>query len=87
MVRFDSKALYAALDARRGAHGMTWRQVASATGVSATTMTRLRAGGRLEVDGMLAMVGGSACPSKRSCASHAAARGHESSIVSDPASA
>jgi transcriptional regulator with XRE-family HTH domain len=56
MVRFDSKALYAALDAQRGARGMTWIQVAAATGVSATTITRTRAGGRLEVDGMLAMV-------------------------------
>jgi len=56
MVRFDSKALYAALDAQRGERGMTWTQVAAATGVSAATITRTRAGGRLEVDGMLAMV-------------------------------
>ena len=56
MIRFDSKALYAALDAERGLRGMTWTQVAAATGVSAATITRTRAGGRLEVDGMLAMV-------------------------------
>jgi len=56
MVRFDSKALYAALNARRGAREMTWAQVAAATGVSAATITRTRTGGRLEVDGMLAMV-------------------------------
>ena len=56
MVRFDSKALSAALDAQRVARGMTWTQVAAATGVSAATITRTRAGGRLEVDGMLAMV-------------------------------
>jgi transcriptional regulator with XRE-family HTH domain len=56
MIRFDSKALYAALDAKRSARGMTWTQVAAATGVSAATITRTRAGGRLEVDGMLAMV-------------------------------
>jgi len=56
MVRFDSKALYAALNAQRGKRGMTWAQVAAATGVSAATITRTRAGGRLEVDGMLAMV-------------------------------
>jgi len=54
--RFDSRALYAALDAQRGARGMTWAQVASETGVSAATITRTRGGGRLEVDGMLAMV-------------------------------
>jgi len=56
MVRFDSKALYAALDAQRAERGMTWVQVAAATGVSTATITRTRAGGRLEVDGMLAMV-------------------------------
>ncbi len=56
MVRFDSKALFAALDAQRSARELTWTQVAAATGVSTTTITRTRAGGRLEVDGMLAMV-------------------------------
>jgi transcriptional regulator with XRE-family HTH domain len=56
MHRFDSKALYTALDAQRGARGMTWVQVAAATGVSAATIARTRTGGRLEVDGMLAMV-------------------------------
>ena len=56
MVRFDSKGLYAALDAQRGARAMTWAQVAKETGVSSATITRTRLGGRLEVDGMLAMV-------------------------------
>jgi transcriptional regulator with XRE-family HTH domain len=56
MVRFDSKALYAALDVQRSRREMTWSQVAAETGVSAATITRMRAGGRLEVDGMLAMV-------------------------------
>jgi transcriptional regulator with XRE-family HTH domain len=56
MVRFDAKALYAALDAQRQARGLTWIQVAAETGVSAATITRTRSGGRLEVDGMLAMV-------------------------------
>ena len=56
MVRFDSKALFAALDAHRGARRMTWAQVAAETGISAATITRTREGGRLEVDGMLAMV-------------------------------
>jgi len=54
--RFDVKALYAALDAQRRARSITWQQVASETSVSATTLTRTRHGGRLEVDGMLAMV-------------------------------
>lgn len=57
MRRFDSKALYQALDQARLERGWSWRQVADATGVSVTTLTRTREGGRLEVDGMLAMVG------------------------------
>lgn len=56
MVRFDTKALYQALDQRRTAREMTWAMVAAEIGVSATTIARTRAGGRMEVDGMLAMV-------------------------------
>jgi len=55
-VRFDVRALYAALDSQRRERGLSWRQVASEVGVSATTLTRTKQGGRLEVDGMLAMV-------------------------------
>jgi transcriptional regulator with XRE-family HTH domain len=44
------------MDAQRVQRGMTWTDVAAVTGVSAATLTRTRAGGRLEVDGMLAMV-------------------------------
>lgn len=53
--RFDSAALYAALDAQRRSRGMTWAEVAAEIGVSASTLTRTRLGGRMEVDGMLAM--------------------------------
>jgi transcriptional regulator with XRE-family HTH domain len=56
MRRFDATALYKALDARRKAEHLTWPQVASVIGVSAATITRTRNGGRMEVDGMLAMV-------------------------------
>jgi len=54
--RFDAQALYQALDTQRASRGMTWRQVAEEVGVSASTLTRTKQGGRLEVDGMLAMV-------------------------------
>ena len=57
MIRFDAKALYRALDAQRRARRLTWRDVAAEIGVSASTLTRTRMGGRMEVDGMLAMVG------------------------------
>ncbi|MBZ5633196.1 MAG: hypothetical protein LAO55_08705 [Acidobacteriia bacterium] len=54
--RFDAQALYDALDSQRSARGMSWRQVALEVGVSVSTLTRTKQGGRLEVDGMLAMV-------------------------------
>ena len=54
--RFDTAALYEALDAHRRARGLTWAEVAAETGVAASTLTRTRLGGRLEVDGMLSMV-------------------------------
>jgi transcriptional regulator with XRE-family HTH domain len=56
MLRFDAKALYRAMDERRTSHEMSWAQVAAETGVSAATIQRTRSGGRMEVDGMLAMV-------------------------------
>lgn len=57
MRRFDAQALHRALDERRKARGITWSLVAEEAGVSIATIQRLRAGGRMEVDGMLAMVG------------------------------
>lgn len=56
MARFDTHALYEALERRRTEMGLTWQEVANATGVSAATLVRTKKGGRLEVDGMLAMV-------------------------------
>ena len=54
--RFNARALYAALDAQRCSRGLTWRDVAAEVGVSPSTLTRTKLGGRLEVDGTLAMV-------------------------------
>jgi hypothetical protein len=54
--RFDARALYAALDEQRRSRSMSWQQVAAEIGVSASTLTRTRHGGRMEVDGTLAMV-------------------------------
>lgn len=54
--RFDTRALYAALDRRRHAQGLSWQELGKIIGVSPATITRTRSGGRLEVDGMLAMV-------------------------------
>lgn len=56
MLRFDSRALFQAVDEKRRAQGMTWEQLSSEIGVSAATIKRTRDGGRMEVDGMLAIV-------------------------------
>ena len=56
MVRFDAKALFVAMDQQRLTRGLTWRQVAAETGVSEATIARTKTGGRMDVDGMLAMV-------------------------------
>ena len=54
--RFNASALYAALDSQRRSRGLTWPQVGKEIGVSVSTLTRTKRGGRMEVDGMLAMV-------------------------------
>jgi transcriptional regulator with XRE-family HTH domain len=56
MTRFDPSALFQALDNQRIARHLTWEEVAAEIGVSAATIKRTRSGGRMEVDGMLAMV-------------------------------
>jgi len=55
--RFDTRKLYAALNAERLRREMSWAAVAAETGVATSTLRRTERGGRLEVDGMLAMVG------------------------------
>jgi len=55
-MRFDAKALYEAMDEQRSARGMSWREVANEIGgISPSTLTRTKLGGRMEADGMLAM--------------------------------
>ena len=52
---FDATAFYAALDAERQSRGMTWRQVAVATKVSASSLTRMAQGRRPDVDSLTAL--------------------------------
>jgi transcriptional regulator with XRE-family HTH domain len=56
MKRFDSKALHKALDEQRQRRDLSWAEVSKEIGVSASTLRRTNQGGRMEVDGMLAMV-------------------------------
>src|SRR4051794_14029426 len=53
---FDNTAFFAALDAKRSAGRMTWKQVAEETGVSASTLTRMAQGRRPDVDGLAALL-------------------------------
>jgi transcriptional regulator with XRE-family HTH domain len=53
---FDHAAFFAALDAKRSARRMTWKQVAEETGVSASTLTRMAQGRRPDVDGLAALL-------------------------------
>ena len=55
-IRFDAKALYNAMEEQRRSRGLTWTEVRRELGISPSTLTRTRLGGRMEVDGMLAMV-------------------------------
>lgn len=41
---FDAPAFYAAIEAAVGARGITWKQLAEDTGVSATTLARMATG-------------------------------------------
>lgn len=52
---FDAEAFYQALEAARQARRLTWKQVASESGVSASTLTRMAQGKRPDVDGLAAL--------------------------------
>ena len=56
MKRFDANALYQAMNKERLSRQMTWQDVSNEIGVSTSTIKRTEKGGRMEVDGMLAMV-------------------------------
>jgi hypothetical protein len=60
--RFNNKALYAALDARRRERGLTWAEAAREIGgLPPSMLTRLAKGGRIGVDVMLLAVGWLGC--------------------------
>jgi transcriptional regulator with XRE-family HTH domain len=54
---FDNEKFYAALDACRLSRGLTWKQVAMESGISASTLTRMAQGKRPDVDGLAALLG------------------------------
>jgi transcriptional regulator with XRE-family HTH domain len=52
----DVEALYDALDVKRRAHGLSWRDAAGEIGVSASTLTRMAQGASPDVEGFGKMV-------------------------------
>jgi len=52
---FHAAGFFAALDAEREARGVTWKQVAGETGVSASTLTRIGQGRKPDVDTLAAL--------------------------------
>lgn len=53
---FDTEAFYAALNATRLGRQMTWKDVANATGVAASTLSRMAQGARPDVNGLAALL-------------------------------
>ena len=53
--RFDVAALHAALDAQRRSRRLTWKDVATESGVSASTLTRLSQGRQPDVNSLAAL--------------------------------
>ena len=54
--RFDGAAFYAALDAVREARGLTWKDVATESGVNASTLSRIGQGKKPDVNGLAALL-------------------------------
>lgn len=57
VLRFDTKKLYAALDAQRAARNMTWLDVAKELSLAASSLTHLSKGGRTGFPHVMRMVG------------------------------
>src|SRR5580658_1992735 len=53
---FDTEAFHAALDSQRIAMGITWKEVAGESTVSASTLTRMAQGKKPDADGLAALL-------------------------------
>ena len=54
---FDAEGFFAVLDGHRISRGLTWRQVAVESEVSASTLTRMAQGKRPDVDSLASLLG------------------------------
>jgi transcriptional regulator with XRE-family HTH domain len=53
---FDINKFYLDLNTERISRGLTWKKIAEQSGVSASTLTRMRQGKRLDVDSLSALL-------------------------------
>ena len=54
--RFNTEAFFAALNAARLSRQMTWKEVAEAAGVAASTLSRMGGGAKPDVNGLAALL-------------------------------
>ena len=57
--------LYAAIDQKRQSEGRSWRQLAAHIGVSPSTLSRMGAGGKPDVDSFAVIIGWLGIPAER----------------------
>ena len=79
--QFDVSGLVAALDAERVARRLTWKDVSAASGVSASTLTRLSQGKRPDVDSLAALTAWLRIPADRFMGQRAMAFGGGSPLT------
>lgn len=65
VLRFDTKKIYAALDAQRSKRKLTWAQVARETGVGVLSLTHLSKGGRTGFPQVMRIAGWLGLPAAR----------------------
>ncbi|UPJ54373.1 helix-turn-helix transcriptional regulator [Bradyrhizobium sp. 200] len=78
--QFDVSALHSALDSERVARRLTWKDVSAASGVSASTLTRLSQGKRPDVDSLAALTAWLKIPADRFMGQRATAFGNASPL-------
>jgi transcriptional regulator with XRE-family HTH domain len=79
--RFDVSALHSALDSERISRRLTWKDVSAASGVSASTLTRLSQGKRPDVDSLAALTNWLGMSADRFMGQRVAAFGNASALT------
>jgi transcriptional regulator with XRE-family HTH domain len=79
--QFDVSALHSALDSERVSRRLTWKDVSAASGVSASTLTRLSQGKRPDVDSLAALTAWLKIPADRFMGQRVAAFGAASPLT------